>query len=188
MDGRSGRVCPVKRAGSLDNRIRRWLHDPRKILGPYIGEGMTVLDVGCGPGLFTIEMAQMVGESGRVIAVDLQEEMLDKLRNKTHGTALAERIKLHKCEADSIGISDKVDFALAFYMVHEVPNQQEFFEEVQSILKPDGLALVVEPPLHVSNRAFEESIGKARDAGLTPVERPRVLLSKTILLKRAPDE
>ena len=184
MSAKSGRVCPVKRAGSLDNRIRRWLHDPRKILGPYIGEGMTVLDVGCGPGLFAIEMAQMVGKSGRVIAVDLQQEMLEKLRKKIDGTESAERITLHKCEADKIGISDGIDFALAFYMVHEVPDQQAFFDEVRSILKPDGLLLAVEPPFHVSRRAFEETIGKARDVGLTPVGRPRICLSKAVLLRK----
>jgi ubiquinone/menaquinone biosynthesis C-methylase UbiE len=149
---------------------------------------MTVLDAGCGPGLFAIEMAQMVGNSGRVIAVDLQQEMLEKLRNKIHGTAFAEHITLHKCEADRIGISDKVDFALAFYMVHEVPNQRAFFDEVRSILKPGGLLLVVEPPFHVSKRAFEETIGKARDVGLTPVGRPRVLLSKAVLLSKEPSE
>jgi len=188
MSDRSNHVCPVERAGSLDNRIRRWLQDPQKILGPYVDEGMTVLDIGCGPGLFTIEMAQMVGKSGRVIAVDLQEGMLDKLRNKIRRTELAERITLHRCKEDSIGVSDKVDFALAFYMVHEVPNQQEFFDEVRSILKPGGLVLIAEPPFHVSKREFEETIIKARNAGLTPVEGPRVFLSKTIVMKKEPKE
>ena len=71
MSDRTGRVCPVERAGSLDNTIRRWLQNPKKILGPYLDEGMTVVDIGCGPGFFSIDMAQMVGKSGRVIAVDL---------------------------------------------------------------------------------------------------------------------
>lgn len=188
MSGRSHSVCPVARAGNLDNRIRRWLQNPRKILGPYIKEGMTVLDIGCGPGSFTIDIAQMVGESGRVIAADLQEAMLEKLRSKIHQTQLEQRITLHRCKEDRIGISEKVDFALAFYVVHEVPDQQAFFDEVRSILKPDGLVLIVEPPLHVSKRAFEKTIGKARDAGLTPVERPRVFLSKAALLRKAPAE
>lgn len=82
------RVCPVEMAGSLDNRIRRWVQDPQKILAPYIAEGMTVLDLGCGPGFFSIDMAQMVGKSGRVIAADLQEGMLQKLRDKIQGTEL----------------------------------------------------------------------------------------------------
>jgi len=149
---------------------------------------MTVLDIGCGPGLFTVAMAQMVGKSGRVIAADLQDGMLERLRDKIHGTALEERITLHKCPEGRIGVSDNVDFALAFYMVHEVPNQEEFFDEVRSILKPDGLVLIVEPPFHVSKRAFEETIGKARDVGLTPVERPRVFLSKSVVVKKQTKE
>jgi ubiquinone/menaquinone biosynthesis C-methylase UbiE len=147
---------------------------------------MTVLDVGCGPGLFAIEMAQMVGKSGRVIAVDLQEGMLEKLRNKIQGTELAERITLHRCKEDRIGVSDNVDFALAFYMVHEVPNQQEFFEEVRSILKPGGLLLIGEPPFHVSKGAFEKTVSKARNVGFRPVGRPRIFLSKAVLLRKEP--
>ena len=157
-------------------------------MGPYVREGMTVLDIGCGPGFFSVEMAQMVGDSGRVIAADLQEGMLEKLRSKIHGTELEQRITLHKCPEGRIGVSDKVDFVLAFYMLHEIPNQREFFEEAASILKPDGLVLIVEPPFHVSKSAFEETIDKAREAGLTPVERPRVFLSKTVVLKKRHEE
>jgi ubiquinone/menaquinone biosynthesis C-methylase UbiE len=76
-DGKN-RVCPTAIAGYLDNRFRRWFQNPRKILGPYIKEGMTVLDLGCGPGFFSIDIAQMVGKSGRVIASDLQVGMLHK--------------------------------------------------------------------------------------------------------------
>jgi FkbM family methyltransferase len=149
---------------------------------------MTVLDIGCGPGSFTLGMAQMAGESGRVIAADLQEGMLDKLRSKIHGTQLEQRVTLHKCQEDKIGVSDNVDFALAFYMVHEVPDQQVFFNELRSILKPEGAILIVEPPLHVSKREFEETISKARNAGLRPVERPRVFLSKAVVLKNSAKE
>jgi len=178
------RVCPVERADILDNRIRRWLQDPHKIVGRYIEEGKTVLDLGCGPGFFSIDMAQMVGKSGRVIAADLQEGMLQKLRDKIQGTELEERITLHKCEENKIGVSEEIDFVLAFYMVHEVPNQEEFFNEIGVILKPKGQVLVVEPPFHVSKSAFEETIRKARNAGFTLVERPKVLLSKTAVLKK----
>jgi len=67
---KDNRVCPVERAGRLNNRIRRWLQNPQKIVRPYVKEGITVLDMGCGPGFFSIDMAQMVGKSRRVIAVD----------------------------------------------------------------------------------------------------------------------
>jgi len=184
MNRGKNRVCPVERAGSLDNRIRRWLQDPQKILAPYIEEGMTVLDLGCGPGFFSIDMAQMVGKSGRVIASDLQEGMLQKLREKLKGTELEERITLHKCEDNKIGVSEDVDFVLAFYMLHEVPNQEDFFNQIGSILKPNGQVLIVEPPLHVSKTEFEESIRKARDAGFTTVERPKVFLSKAVVMAK----
>lgn len=181
---RNNRVCPIERAGILDHRTRRWLQDPQKILRPYIEEGMTVLDIGCGPGFFSIDMAQMVGRSGRVIASDLQEGMLQKLRDKIHGTELEERFTLHQCEENKVGVSVNVDFVLAFYMVHEVPNPKKFFEEIKSILKPNGQMLIVEPPFRVSKKALEETIRKARDAGFKPVEGPKVLLSKTVILEK----
>jgi ubiquinone/menaquinone biosynthesis C-methylase UbiE len=186
VSNKRNRVCPVELAGSLDNRIRRWLQNPRKILSPYITEGMTVLDLGCGPGFFSIELAQMVGKSGRVIASDLQQGMLQKLHDKIQGTELDKRITLHKCAANKIGLSEDVDFILAFYMVHEIPNsdQEGFFQEIKSILKSDGRILIVEPPFHVSTRAFEEMVMKASDAGLTPVERPKVLFSKSVILEK----
>ncbi len=184
MSDRDNRVCPVEKAGSLDNRIRRWLQNPRRILGSYIEEGMTVLDVGCGPGFFTIELAQMVGKSGRVIASDLQEGMLQKVRNKIRRTELEERVTLHQCSVNKIGVSERVDFVLAFYMVHEVPNKKEFFAEIGAILIPGGRVLIVEPPFHVSKSAFKETVSMARDVGFTDVEGPNVLFSKAVILKK----
>ena len=179
------RVCPVALSGSLDNSIRRWLQNPRKILGPYIKEGMTVLDVGCGPGFFTIEMARMVGKSGRAIAADMQEGMLQKVKEKIKRTELEERILLHKCGENNIGVSEPVDFVLLFYMVHEVPNKEHFFNEIRAILKPNGQVLIVEPPFHVSKSAFEETVRKAREAGFAVVERPKVFFSRAVFLKKS---
>lgn len=171
-------------AGSLDNRMRRWVQNPQKILQPFIAPGMTVLDIGCGPGFFTLDMARMVGGSGRVIAVDLQEGMLHKLRAKIRGTELEERIILHRCAESGIGVTEKVDFALCFYVAHELPDQRAFFAELLSILKPKGRALLVEPPFHVSKREFEETVRMAGEAGFRPAAGPKVFLSKTALLEK----
>lgn len=184
MSDRSTRVCPVEEADRLDTRMRRWLQNPKRILKPYIEEGMTVLDFGCGPGFFSVGLAQMVGESGRVIAVDLQEGMLQKLRDKIKGTELEKRITLHKCEENKIGISENIDFVLAFYIVHEVVNKEGLFAEIETILKPNGQLLIVEPPFHVSKKAFEETIGKAKAAGFKEVKRPKVLFNKAVVLKK----
>ena len=106
------------------------LQNPNKILKKHIKEGMTVLDIGCGSGFFSTEIAKMVGDSGKVIAVDLQEGMLKLLKTKIQGTEIEKRIRLHKCEERTIDISEKVDFALAFYMVHEVPDRKNFFKKM----------------------------------------------------------
>ena len=120
MNEKNNRICPVEKAGSLDNRIRRLIQNPKKILSPFIKEGMIVLDLGCGPGFFTISLAEMVGNTGRVIATDLQDGMLDKLKDKIEGTVLEKRIQLHKSENGKIGVEEKIDFALAFYMIISV--------------------------------------------------------------------
>ena len=184
MRNNNQRVCPVEIAGGLDNRIRRWIQNPQKILKPYIKKGMTVLDLGCGPGFFSIDIAQIVGKSGRVIASDLQEGMLQKVKDKIKGTELEERITLHKSEENKIGVSDHVDFVLLFYMVHEVPQKEDFFNEIGTILRPNGQILIVEPPFHVSKSAFNEMINQAKDVGFTNTAGPNVLFSKTVILKK----
>ncbi len=148
---------------------------------------MTVLDFGCGPGFFTIDIAQTVGNSGRVIAVDLQDGMLEKLKRRINDTEFEDRIILHQCSENEIGLSEKVDFVLAFYVIHEISNQDKFFKELESILHPGGQVLVVEPPFHVSRADFSESVSKAEIAGFKPEKGPKVLLSKTVILKKMHD-
>ena len=184
MSDRGNRVCPVERAGSLDNRIRRWFQNPQKILRPYIKQGMTVLEVGCGPGFFSIDIALLAGKSGQVIACDLQEGMLQKVREKINGTEFETRIKLHKCEEGKIGVSDHVDFVLLFYVVHEISNKENLFDEIRSILRRNGQVLIVEPPFHVSKSAFEETIKKAREVGFIDTDGPNMLFHKTVILKK----
>jgi ubiquinone/menaquinone biosynthesis C-methylase UbiE len=178
-------ICPVERAGGLDNRVRRWLQNPQKILRPYVSEGMTVLDAGCGPGFFSVEIAKMVGKTGRLIASDLQEGMLQKVKEKIKGTELEKRVVLHKCEENKAGWTELVDFVLLFYMVHEVPDKENFFKEIKAILKPHGKVLIVEPPFHVSKSAFEKTLKIAGNVGFAIVECPQVLFSKTVILKKA---
>ncbi|WP_094227152.1 class I SAM-dependent methyltransferase [Methanolobus psychrotolerans] len=178
------RVCPVERAGSLDSRIRRWLQNPRKILGSYIKEGMDVLEVGCGPGFFTLDIAWMVGKNGRVVAVDLQEGMLQKVREKIKASGTELNIILHKSDEDKIGVSGNFDFVFLFYMVHEVADKEAFFRELVSLLKDNGQIYIVELPLHVSKKTFEEAIKIASNAGFTVAKRPKRFPDKAVILKK----
>jgi ubiquinone/menaquinone biosynthesis C-methylase UbiE len=177
------RVCPVELANSLDSKIRGWLQNPNKILSPFISEGMTALDMGCGPGFFSIELAKLVGEKGKVIAADLQEGMLQKLREKIKGTTLENRIVLVKCDKDNINVSDKADFILAFYMVHEVPDKEKLFASLRNILKDNGQFLIVEPKLfHVTKKEFASTIEKSVKAGFKAKDGPMLPFSFSAIL------
>ena len=112
--------------------------------------------------------------------------MLAKLRTKIAGTELEPRVVLHRCEADRIGVTEGVDFALLFYMVHELPDKDRFFRELAGIVRPPGRVLVVEPPFHVSRSAFTASIAPAETAGFNLSIGPTVFLSKTAILERRP--
>lgn len=181
---RKHRVCPVEKAGSLEGRLRRWVQNPRRILKPYVHAGMDVLDFGCGPGFFSLELARLVGAEGHVIAADLQPGMLDKLHDKIRGTDLEERITLHTCQADSPGIGRPVDFVLAFYVLHEVPDQAVWFEAMAGILKTGGTMLIVEPLFHVSQKEFKDSIDRARRTGLKLAEPPKVRLRRRAVFQK----
>jgi len=180
-------ICPAWGAGGFDNSLRRLVQNPQKILKPYIREGMTVLDVGCGPGFFSVEIAKMLNGSGKVISADIQQKMLDKISKKIAGTPLGQRIELHKSDFDSLARGliplSSVDFVLAFLMIHEVRNQRRFLDELTSLLKPDGLFLVVEPKLHVSKKAYNAMVSTLKDIGFTVVDNPKVFFSRAVVLR-----
>lgn len=178
---RSNRVYPVEKAESLDYKLRKVVQNPRTILKSYIRPGMLILDLGCGPGFFTIEMAKMLNGNGKVIAADLQEGMLEKIRTKISGTPLEEKIELHKCESDTIGLKSKVDLILAFYVVHEIKDHDRLFEEMNAILKPGGKLLIAEPSFHVTRKDFEEMIKKLMKAGFEVSQAPKILFSRSIM-------
>ncbi|MCP5103217.1 MAG: class I SAM-dependent methyltransferase [bacterium] len=183
----SAHVCPHKMAFMLDNWLRKLVQNPRKIVGEYINEGDTVIDFGCGPGFFSIEMAKMVGDGGKVIAADLQEEMLTHVRKKAAAKNLSHRVDYHRCGQDNVGLrlEKKADFMLAFYMLHETPSPAAFLEEVKGLLKEGGKFLVVEPRMHVNREMYEEMISRAKEAGFNVMGTPQKKGGRSVLLTPA---
>ena len=111
-------VCPWWMAYTFDNPLRRLIHNPKTILGEYVQDSMTVMDVGCGMGYFTLGLAELVGDAGKVIAVDLQQEMLDIMLKRATRKGVEHRITPHLADPVSINVTTPVDFVLAFWMVH----------------------------------------------------------------------
>ena len=105
------------------------------------------------------------------------------VKKKAMKEGLDSRITTHKSEPDGIGISDKVDFALAFYMIHEVPDVGAFLMEIASLLKPSGRLLIAEPLIHVSESSFKKTVDAARIAGLKPVSEPKIRFSRSMLFR-----
>jgi len=175
-------VCPWWLAYTIDNPIRRILHPPDKLLGDLVHQGFTALDIGCGMGHFTMGMAKMVGDQGRVIAVDIQEQMLERVKRRAIHQGLSGRIILHKGYVEGLEMKGQVDFALAFWMVHEVPDQLAFFKTLKYLLKPDGRFLVAEPKIHTSEADLDRSLKIASQAGLAVCANPGIPMSRTALL------
>lgn len=181
---RPQRVCPWWFCFTFDNFLRRLFQNPEQILKPYVKQGWTVLDVGPGMGYFTIALAKLVGDTGKVIAADLQQQMLNGTYRRALRAGVQDRIELHRSAPDSIGISEAIDFCLAFWMVHEVTDRSRFFGEISSRLNRDGLLLFAEPRLHVSKETFDQTLEIAKSTGLSTVCQPSIFLSYSVLLKK----
>lgn len=168
-------VCHSNLSWMLDNYLRKIFQNPRKIVAEYINKNNTVIDLGCGPGFFTTEMAKMVGPGGKVIAADLQPEMLSKVQGKAVRENVAKQITYHKCKSNCIGINQKIkaDFILAYYMVHETPNYSEFFSEISLLLQKGGKFLIVEPKFHVNSKEFEKIARTAEASGFKTLGSPK---------------
>jgi SAM-dependent methyltransferase len=180
-------VCPWWAGYLLASPIRRFSQKPEEILRPYVWSGMTVLEPGPGIGFFTLPLAQMIGESGRVIAVDIQPRMLGRLRRRAAKAGLAQRIETRQALPDSLGVADlagTVDLVLAFAVVHEMPSAEGFFCEAAAALKPGGRVLFVEPAGHVTQERFAEELAAAQSCGLVEVDRLQVKRSQALLLAK----
>jgi SAM-dependent methyltransferase len=180
-------TCPWWFGYFLLNPMRRLAQGPRRVLGPFVRPGMLVVEPGCGMGFFTLDLARMVSPRGRVVAIDLQEKMLEGLRRRAARAGLEGAIDVRLAQPDRLGIADlagRVDLVVAFYVAHEVREPAAFFAEIASALKPDGVVLVVEPPLHVPRAAFEATLATAEGAGLRVAGRPRIGPNKAALLAK----
>lgn len=182
----SKRICPWWLGYWLLNPLRRFIHNPDKILSPYVTAGMTVLEIGPGMGFFSLSLARMVGVNGKVICVDVQEKMLRALQRRATAAGLADRIVTRLCTPTSLGldyVSGEVDFALAFAVVHELPDPASFFAELSAAMKPTALCLVAEPRGHVTLQEFEDSLAIAREKGLDRAPGPVIPWSRTAVLR-----
>ncbi len=156
---------------------------------PHIRAGVNTLDIGCGMGFFSLAMARLVGDTGKVVCVDLQSRMIEGLIRRSKKAGLSQIIDTRLCRKDSLGVddlADKIDFALAFAIAHEVPDKERLLAEICLTLKQSGRLLIAEPRAHVSREDFDQTISLAERAGFQVVDHLAIRRSYATLLGKRP--
>jgi 2-polyprenyl-3-methyl-5-hydroxy-6-metoxy-1,4-benzoquinol methylase len=186
METKTLHVCPWWMGYFLIHPLRRYYQNPDQILRHYVTAGMKVVDYGCAMGYFSLPMARMVGNTGRVYAIDIQQKMLDFLVKRAAKAGLNDIITPELSGTDSFftDLKGQIDFVLLFAMVHEVPDQGALFSDVANLLKGGSLALFAEPRGHVSAAEFENSIGLAVNAGFEVLDRVMIRGSHAVTLQK----
>jgi len=181
------KVCPVWVGYILANPVRKLFQNPKKILGPYVEEDMIVLDIGCAMGFFSLPLGQMVGPNGKVICVDVQEKMIEVLKKRALKAGVYDRIEARICKQNSLCLNDfveKIDFALAFAVVHELPDAFAFFSEIYKAIKSGARFLVAEPKYGVSEKDFKKTVSIAVQNDFKVIDRPKVGQTRVVLLRK----
>jgi ubiquinone/menaquinone biosynthesis C-methylase UbiE len=181
-------ICPWWLGYLLASPIRRLLQNPDPIISPYVKNGMHVLEIGPGMGFFSLPLAKFVGGTGRVICIDTQEKMVRGLIKRAAKAGLSERIDARVCPGTSLQIEDlsgKIDFALLFAVVHEVPDQKNLFVETYNAMRSGGVVLISEPAGHVTDKAFKYTLSLAQEAGFCVADTPQVKRSLSAILKKS---
>jgi len=151
-----------KRIDILISEERKKELDPLKYLKEKgLKKGMAFADIGCGPGFFVFPASDIVGEKGKVYALDTQQEMLNELNKRNP----SKNVVALKSEETKLPVEDKaVDIALMVFVLHEVHHPVEFLKEVKRILKPTGRLIVIDWEKKVEEKGppFEERVPKEK--------------------------
>jgi ubiquinone/menaquinone biosynthesis C-methylase UbiE len=157
---------PHRQFPANDPERRKWLN-PEKILSNIgLAAGMTFVDVGSGEGYFAIPAARMVGMTGKVIAVDIDESAISRLRQNANDEGLSRISAEVRSAEETVACESCADFVFFGINLHDFKEPAQVIRNAKSMLKPSGLLVDLDwkpepmpfgPPLR---RRF--SIDKAR--------------------------
>lgn len=125
---------------TLAFKFRDLLQNPRKSLArAQLRKGMSVVDYGCGPGSFTIPAAELVGEEGRVFAVDIHPLAIRAVKQKASRKGLQNVEAILVQEYDTGIQESSIDRVLLIDTIHLIDDPDALFRSLHRMLKPDGL-------------------------------------------------
>ncbi len=116
----------------IDKRVRKF----------GIVEGMTIVDYGCGPGRYTIRFAKLVGQSGKVYAVDIHELAIEAVKSKMEKLKFGNIIPLLVTGYKSDIPNNVADMVCAIDMFFIIKQPTEFLKELKRITKKEGILII----------------------------------------------
>lgn len=129
------RISAHDKYGSND--LNAWIFEHLQL-----AEGLSILELGCGTGKQTLPLAQILGETGRVLAVDLSQESLDTLSQSSKELGLEKRITLLHVDLDDLNEhlqEQGFERALSSFALYYAQHPRTVFEGVHRTLKPGGI-------------------------------------------------
>ena len=156
--------CPSEFEFMLENPyVRHFASAERLIRLGEIQPGMSVLDVGCGPGRVTLPLAEAVGNDGSVTALDLQEKMLGRVRERAKEKALGNIAYVHGGAGAGLLPQAAFDRAVLVTVLGEIPEREAALREIFESLEPGGVLLIGEilPDPHYQTRTAVRKAGEA---------------------------
>ena len=167
---RGSRPCPYALAWLVENPIRRW-YMSQVVDRVGIRPGELVLELGPGPGTFTVKAALRAEPGGRLVSVDIQPKMIAAVEKKVRAAGLT-NVETQVASAYNLPLDDEsVDRAFLVTVLQEIPDRQQAFAELRRVLKPEGILSITEELLDPNYRPVRTTICWAEEAGFELVER-----------------
>ncbi len=169
LTGASG-PCPYPLAWLVDNPLRRrYLGSMLDRVGIQAGE--RILELGPGPGAFTLEAARRTQPGGTLVAVDIQPEMIAAVEEKAIGAGLS-NVETHVASAYQLPLEDEsVDRAFLVTVLPEIPDRHRALIELRRVLKPGAVLSITEEFLDPDYSLPRTTIRLVRQAGFALAER-----------------
>ncbi|MEJ2732864.1 MAG: methyltransferase domain-containing protein [Anaerolineae bacterium] len=162
--------CPASLSWLVDNPVRR------RYMGPVlerigIRRGERVLELGPGPGAFTVGAARHAGPSGRLIAVDIQPQMIAQVEQRVQAEGLT-NVETYIASAHHLPLDDEsVDRAFLITVLPEIPDRARALAELHRVLRPEGVLSITEEFYDPDYLFPLETIRLVEGAGFHLVER-----------------
>jgi len=177
--------CPAALSWLVHNPLRRRYMRP--VLDRVgIRPGERVLELGPGPGAFTVDAARRAGPQGRIIAVDIQPEMIAWVEERVREAGLS-NVETHVAGAYELPLeSESVDCAFVVTVLPEIPDRNRALAELWRVLKPGGLLSITEEFIDPDYPFPFETIRRVEAAGFELVQRFGNFWVYTVNFRRKP--